>query len=69
MASRVFSEFSRRRRRWVAVGLVALAVVWVLVNGPVEGPVLLVLTQSHGVTLADLGSLAALAVAGALYWS
>jgi hypothetical protein len=54
------------RRRWLAVGLVAAAVIWALVNGPVEGPVLLVLAPSHGITVADLPSLAALGIAGLL---
>ena len=38
----------------------AAALIWVLVNGPVEGPTLLVLAPSHGITVADLPSLAAL---------
>jgi hypothetical protein len=50
----------------LAVGLVAAAGVWVLVNGPVEGPVLLVLTPSHGITVADLPSMVALVIAGLL---
>jgi hypothetical protein len=50
----------------LAVGLAVAAVIWVLVNGPVEGPVLLVLTPSHGITVADLPSLAALVIAGLL---
>jgi hypothetical protein len=53
----------------VAVGLVAAALIWVLVNGPVEGPVLLVLAPSHGITVADLPSLAALVIAGLLLFS
>jgi len=53
----------------LAVGLIAAAVVWVLVNGPVEGPVLLVLTPSHGITVADLPSMAALVIAGLLFLS
>jgi hypothetical protein len=53
----------------VAVGLVAAALIWVLVNGPVEGPVLLVLAPSHGITVADLSSLAALVIAGLLLFS
>jgi hypothetical protein len=64
-----FSKFSRRRRSWLAVGLIAAAVVWVLINGPVEGPVLLVLTPSHGITVADLPSMAALVIAGLLFLS
>ena len=61
-----FSESSKARRRWMAVGLAAAAVGWVLVNGPVEGPVLLVLTSSHGITVADLPAIVALVLAGVL---
>jgi hypothetical protein len=53
----------------VAVGLVAAAVIWVLVNGPVEGPTLLVLAPSHGITVADLLSVCALVIAGLLLCS
>ncbi|HEY6664337.1 MAG TPA: hypothetical protein VI036_04330 [Propionibacteriaceae bacterium] len=66
MTSPFSNESSPRRRRLVAVGLVAAAVIWVLVNGPVEGPTLLVLTPSHGITVADLPSLGALVIAGLL---
>jgi hypothetical protein len=59
-------RFAITRRSWLAVGLIAAALIWVLVNGPVEGPVLLVLTPSHGITVADLPSLAALVIAGLL---
>lgn len=50
------------------MGLVLLvaAVIWLLVNGPVEGPVLVELTPDHGLTVADLPALAAGAVALAL---
>jgi hypothetical protein len=49
-----------------AAQLITAAVIWVRVNGPVERPVLLVLTPFHGITLADLPSLAALVIAGLL---
>jgi hypothetical protein len=39
------------------------AAVWLPVNGPVEGPVLLVVTPSHGLTVADLLSAVALLAA------
>lgn len=46
--------------RWgLAVGLVAAAALWVLVNKPVEGPILLAVSSSHGLTAADLLSIAA----------
>jgi hypothetical protein len=48
----------------LAFGLVAAAVIWLLVNAPVEGRVLLVLTPDHGITVADLQSFAAIIVAG-----
>lgn len=51
-----------------AVVLVLVAVVWILVNGPVEGPVLIVFTKNHGLTVADLPSLAAIGVAALLVW-
>ena len=56
----------RAGRVALAAGLVVLAGVWVLVNKPVEGPTLLVLSPSHGVTFADLFSLVALGVAAEL---
>jgi hypothetical protein len=52
-----------RRRRLVAGLLVAAAVAWVFVNKPVEGPTLLVLTHTDGVTVADLASVAAVVAA------
>lgn len=55
-------------RQTFAVLLGMVAVVWVLVNGPVEGPILIVFTPDHGLTLADLPSLAAGLVAVALLW-
>jgi hypothetical protein len=54
---------TRRRRRVLAGVLVVFAVLWVFVNEPVEGPTLLVLTPTHGITAADLLSVAAVLVA------
>jgi hypothetical protein len=54
---------SRRTRVVTAAVLVLAAVVWVLVNGPVEGPVLVVVSPDHGLTVADLFSVAAVLVA------
>jgi hypothetical protein len=54
---------SDRTGRAGALVLAALAVVWTLVNNPMEGPLLLFLTREHGVTGADLTSLAAFAIA------
>ena len=55
--------------RGCAVMLVVAAIVWLRVNGPFEGPVLLRLTYSHGVTLADLASVAACLLAARLWWA
>ena len=66
MTSRFSNESALRRRRLFALGLSAAAGVWVLVNGPVEGRVLLVLTPSHGITVADIPAMAALVIAGLL---
>ena len=46
--------------------LVGLAVLWLLEDKPLEGPVLLVLTPGHGVTMSDLVSPAALVAAAVL---
>lgn len=48
--------------------LLVLALVWILVNGPVEGPVLVDVTPGHGLTVADLPALAAGVVAVVLAW-
>ena len=47
-------------RRLAMAAVVPLALGWLVVNGPVEGPTLLPLTYNHGLTLADLLSGAAL---------
>ncbi|WP_305092773.1 hypothetical protein [Prescottella sp. R16] len=52
-----------RPSRTAAGCLVALAVTWVFVNGPLEGHILWTLTPEHGVTVSDLLSVAAVAVA------
>jgi hypothetical protein len=46
-----------------AVVLAAVAVLWLLVNGPMEGPVLWSVTRRHGLTGGDLAGLAGLALA------
>ncbi|GAA4856930.1 hypothetical protein GCM10023201_59310 [Actinomycetospora corticicola] len=60
------SSLSPARRRVLAVLLVVAAGVWVVVNKAVEGPTLLVITTRHGLTVADLFSIAALVAAGHL---
>ena len=56
---------------WVGrPGVVALAlasVLWLLVNQPVEGEVLLEVSQHHGLTSADLAGLAGLVMAVVLW--
>ncbi len=46
-----------------AVALALLSLLWLTVNGPMEGPVLLAVTPSHGGVAADLAGLAGLALA------
>lgn len=50
----------------VAALLVVAAVLWVLFNGPVEGRTLIVVTPNHGLTEADLLSVAAVGLASIL---
>jgi hypothetical protein len=45
------------------------AVIWIFVNKSVEGPVLLALSPNHGITVADLLSIALLIIAGLLVLS
>jgi len=47
---------------WPAV-LILLCVLWLLVNKPLEGPVLIVVSRGHGVTLSDLLAPAGMALA------
>jgi hypothetical protein len=56
------------RRLLLAALLVVAAMIWVRINKPVEGDVLLELTSRHGVTTADLLSLVALAMAVVIAW-
>jgi hypothetical protein len=49
--------------------LAAMSVGWLLTNGPVEGATLIELSTSHGVTVADLATVAAWAtVMSARVW-
>jgi hypothetical protein len=58
---------ARRRRvpgtRSAALLTIGFAVLWVLVDKQLEGPVLVVLSDQHGVTASDLASVAAVLVA------
>jgi len=53
-----------RGNRLAALGLVPLSLAWLLLNGPFEGPTLVTLSWSHGITAADLLAVAGLAIAG-----
>jgi hypothetical protein len=53
-----------RGSRLAALGLIPMSLVWLVINRPVEGPTLLVLSWSHGITVADLLSVAGLGLAG-----
>lgn len=56
-----------RQSSWRPVGeLVGLAVVWLLANSVVEGRVLWVPVEGHGLTVADLAAVPPLLVAAAL---
>jgi hypothetical protein len=46
-----------------AVALAGMSVLWLVVNGPMEGPTLVVLTRGHGITGGDLAGLAGLGLA------
>jgi hypothetical protein len=46
-----------------AVSLAVVSVLWLLVNGPMEGPTLLTVDEGHGLTGGDLAGLAGLALA------
>lgn len=52
-----------RGDRWSAAALVPLSIAWLLFNGPIEGPVLVVISYSHGVTVSDLFSVLCLGLA------
>ncbi|QNN54047.1 hypothetical protein [Nocardioides mesophilus] len=52
-----------RTGRQGAVALALLSVLWLLANSPMEGPTLVHVTGSHGLTGADLTGLAGLALA------
>lgn len=55
-------------RRLLALTLVLAGVLWAIVNGPVEGPVLLTFAPGMGLTVADLLSVALFAAAAGLWW-
>jgi hypothetical protein len=66
LAGLVLSAGLSGRSRWGGVVvLVALSLLWLLVNGSVEGVVLLTVAPGRGLTGADLAGLAGLALAAA----
>lgn len=66
----VAAWWSPRAGRAGAVTLAAVSVLWLLVNDPMEGPVLLTVAEDHGLTAADLAGLAGLLIAAwELWWS
>jgi hypothetical protein len=46
-----------------ALALAVVSVLWLLVNGPMEGPVLLAVAPGHGLTGGDLAGAAGLVLA------
>ena len=68
MADILDSQPASARQHYVdvlrgAAAMAVLSVLWLLVNGPVEGVVLVPVTADHGLTGADVAGLAGLALA------
>jgi hypothetical protein len=59
LAAALGGAFGRRG----AIALAVLSVLWLLVNGPMEGPTLIVLSSNHGFTGADLTGLVGIGLA------
>ena len=55
-----------RPRRAAALLLLPVSAAWVLFNGPIEGPILLTISSSHGLTVSDLLAVVGVLVAGAV---
>lgn len=49
--------------RWSILAVLTSALIWPFVNGPLEGNILLKLSDSHGITVSDLLSVLAVVVA------
>ncbi len=60
----VLAALSDRTGRAGAAALAAVSVLWLLVNTPMEGAILLSVTTNHGLTAGDLVGLAGLGIAG-----
>ena len=54
---------SGRHRVGGAAALAAMSLLWLLVNGPMEGPILVAVTAAHGITGGDLAGITGLALA------
>lgn len=67
-AAAVMAAVMALRGRTGCVLLALLSVLWILVDQDFEGPVLLTLTSSTGVTASDLVGVAGLVAAGVLWW-
>ena len=52
---------------WPAA-VILLSLLWLLVNKPLEGPVLVVVSRGHGITLSDLLTPAGVAFAAVLLY-
>ena len=59
----VAAVLTARGDRLAALALVVLSLAWLLVNGAFEGPTILVLSWSHGITAGDLVSVGGLLLA------
>jgi hypothetical protein len=58
-----------RRDTWVwPAVLILLCGLWLLVNKPLEGPVLVVISRGHGITLSDLLAPAGVAFAAVVLY-
>jgi hypothetical protein len=69
VARRVIADRRAAWTRTAAALTVGFAFAWVVLNKRLEGPVLLPISAGHGITLSDLASVVAVAVAGrVLLW-
>ena len=60
------SAHGARLRGAAAVVVVSVGVLWMLVNHPVEGPILFTVARTHGMTVADIPSVVLFVVAGVI---
>jgi hypothetical protein len=55
-----------RARQAAALLLLPASAGWVLFNGPIEGPILLTISSTHGLTVSDLLAVVGVLVAAVL---